>query len=84
MKRENFTVTDGLEYCDNSFLCLTGGLSPAGLEFGLDGGHDFDSEDHIGAIDAPPYIPAGGWHKVSDHPFSDGVFQKITRRHKDD
>lgn len=61
MKYENFSVTDGIEFCDYSFLCMTGSVCHVdGLYFDCDGGPDFLDEIIIGAIDAPDMMPAGG------------------------
>lgn len=80
MKRENFRISsDGLEYCDYSFLCMTGGMEPYGLNYQLAGGLDCTDEIIIGCIDSPEKLPAGGFEFL-DNPIMHGMFAKIVQR----
>jgi hypothetical protein len=82
MKYENFVVTDGVEYCDHAFLCVTGSAcSVEGLYFDLEGGPDFSEEIIIGAIDAPDRVPAGGW-EFDDCFLGPYIQQQIVAREK--
>jgi hypothetical protein len=76
-----FTVeANGLEYCDYSFMCMTGGLGPWGLDYERGGWMDWDSGGLIiGALDAPLSLPAGGMEFI-DNPLMRGVFAQVARR----
>lgn len=82
MKYKNFVVTDGVEYCDYTFLCVTGSTCHVhGLFFDLDGRPDFSDEIIIGAIDAPDKLPAGGW-EFDDCFLGAYIQQQIVAREK--
>ena len=79
--RKNFEEVDGLEYCDYSFMCMTGGLTPDGLEY-RDGDDyvDWTSDGLIiGMIDAPDRLPAGGMEFI-DNPIMCGIFEQVVNR----
>lgn len=79
MKYENHVETDGIEYCDNTFFCITGAMGVDGLHFDLEGGPDWIDAIIIGAIDAPEHLPAGGW-KFSDDFLGAYIEQQMVRR----
>lgn len=82
MKYENFVVTDGVQYCDYTFLCVTGNACHVhGLFLDLHGNPDFSDEIIIGAIDAPDYVPAGGW-EFDDRFLGACIQQQIVPRKK--
>lgn len=83
MYRENFTIVNGIEFCDYSFMCMTGGMPPLCLEIDLYGESDYDwfNEEIIGAIDAPDFIPAGGFEFI-DNPIMTGIFAQMVRRYQ--
>lgn len=80
--RQNFRIeADGLEYCDYSFMTMTGGLGPEGLDY-WQGGEWIDWTEEgliIGWLDAPERLPAGGFEFL-DNPMMRGMFAQIVRR----
>ena len=79
--RKNHQIVDGLEYCDYSFLCMTGALTPCGLEY-RDGDDWIDWTTDgliIGALDAPDRVPAGGMEFI-DLPIMHGIFAQVVER----
>lgn len=71
---------NGLEYCDYSFMCKTGGMGPWGLDYEQGGWTDWDSgTEVIGWLDAPDCLPAGAMEFI-DNPVMRGVFALVVRR----
>jgi len=79
--RKNFSVVDGVEYCDYSFMFMTGGMGPEGLDY-EQGGEWIDWTEEgliIGWLDAPDKFPAGAMEFI-DNPMMCGIFAQVASR----